>query len=122
MSPRKYVRGGHGDDCRRIGRELLQPVGRWTPHRKLHLLEGIAAGHITRAEAMAAHGISAEEIGTWMRRAVGGPRSLAEDACEFDPVARRDRAQQLADEIVQVPRLDRACVSADSRTICLVLP
>ena len=101
---RTYVQGREGDFFRRVGRELLWPVRRWTPYRKLHVVEGIAAGHITEAEAMAAHGISAEELGTWKRRARGGSAALAEDAFLVDRIAREDRARQLAAKIVRPSR------------------
>ena len=101
---RTYGQGLEGDLFRRIGRELLCPVHRWTPYRKLHVIEGIAAGYVTEAEAMAPHGISEEELGTWKRRARGGSAALAEDAFLVDRIARENRARQLAAEIVRPSR------------------
>ena len=46
-------------------REALAPVAHWTAYRKLMLLTAIRRNVVSRAEAMAAHGISGEELAAW---------------------------------------------------------
>lgn len=42
-------------------------VERWTSRRKMEVIELVGDGHMTRAEALAAHGISEEEFASWER-------------------------------------------------------
>ena len=46
-------------------REALAPVAHWTAYRKLMLLTAIRRNVVSRAEAMAAHGIGGEELASW---------------------------------------------------------
>lgn len=42
--------------------------GHWTASRKAEVVVAIRKGELTREAAMAAHGISAEELDTWIER------------------------------------------------------
>ncbi len=48
-----------------LRRLVLAPVGRWTPHRKLRLCMALRGAVISHAEAIAAHGLSADELALW---------------------------------------------------------
>lgn len=50
-------------------KEALQLVSRWTATRKAQVLRAVAAGVVTQAEIMDAHGIDAEEWANWSRGA-----------------------------------------------------
>ncbi len=51
----------------RIPLTIGQPVGHWTPKRKLDLLEAIERGDITRAGAMEMYAVSEDELDSWER-------------------------------------------------------
>ncbi len=58
---------------------MLDPVpnGRWSPLRKFDLCAAIRRGEVTRDAAIAAHGLSAEELDDWLeRQARGGVAAL----------------------------------------------
>lgn len=44
------------------------PTGRWTPLRKVELLNDIAGGEITRQGAFERHGVTEDELDSWERR------------------------------------------------------
>lgn len=45
--------------------EMLKPVGRWTCGLKACFVRAIAIGHLTEAEVMEAHKVSADELRIW---------------------------------------------------------
>lgn len=55
------------DGRRPMGRrdEMLKPVSRWTCGLKASFLHAIAIGHLTEAEVMTAHKVSADELACW---------------------------------------------------------
>lgn len=48
----------------------------YTPQRKAEILDAIARGRVTEAEAMAEHQISAEELAEWRERMKLGIKGL----------------------------------------------
>jgi arsenate reductase-like glutaredoxin family protein len=50
---------------------------RWTPHRKMAVVDDILAAKITPPEACAKHGLSREELAEWMAAyGRGGTKAL----------------------------------------------
>lgn len=43
-----------------------QAPRRWTPYRKLALIDQITWGKLTKAKAIALHGLSKEELDAWL--------------------------------------------------------
>lgn len=44
---------------------LLQTIRRWTPGRKLGLVEAVQQGAVALDDVLQAHGITAEEFTSW---------------------------------------------------------
>jgi hypothetical protein len=55
------------DDVLLSRKEALEPVGRWTAHKKASLLLAIEKGNVTPAEVLEAHGIDEAELANWKR-------------------------------------------------------
>jgi hypothetical protein len=54
---------------RRRGLALLHPVaGRWSYLRKFEICRAIRSDLLTEEEVIAAHGLSAEELSSWLYR------------------------------------------------------
>jgi hypothetical protein len=54
--------------------------GGWTAKRKAAIASAVLAGEIPAAEAGRKHGISAEELATWLRDHLGAPRNARQAA------------------------------------------
>ena len=56
--------------------DLLAPVKRWYPHRKLKIAEGVRCGVISIGEASRTHNIAPEELTRWCDAARRGKLHL----------------------------------------------
>jgi hypothetical protein len=48
--------------------DIPPPSGRWTPARKMAVLNLISSGQITQATAMERYGVTGDELESWARR------------------------------------------------------
>ena len=59
-------------------RKALTPVQRWTPERKAAVVLAMRSGEVSADELIAAHGLTAEELGCWnLRHHAHGEAGLA---------------------------------------------
>jgi len=56
--------------------KLFAPIGRFTPARKMALVNAVKAGHATLADVLRFYRISEDEWLSWARDATGGVKTM----------------------------------------------
>jgi hypothetical protein len=96
--------------------DLPARIGRWTPIKKIMVIEAIRAGLITKEAALQRYGIGADEFGMWLTRYQGHGREGLKSTVRPGvpkPVKRtdpelEDLQRQLGRLSAEVERLRRA--------------
>jgi hypothetical protein len=80
--------------------QALLPVTRWTRSRKAEVIWALSRGLITSAQACAAHGLTGDELASWVQRhsARGVEGLMATRARRRRARSRRRPASSLRDE------------------------